>query len=155
MPRVIEAQLTAGDFQLELYVDGYEFPESDTGRDANTLTCEIELDLRRGLDLHAAHTLILDTLELASFVEQLRALEHAHDGEATLGNPDEHSGDQFGLTIQLKDGNGTLDGFLTDSTSARLSFEQIDIDRAFVHDALAQLAAIADAFPARGDITAD
>jgi hypothetical protein len=152
---VIEAQLTASDFQLELYVDGYEFPEFDTGRDANTLACEIELDLRRNLDLHAAHSLILDTLELASFVDQLRALEHAHDGEATLGEPNEQSGDQFGLTIRLKNGNVTLDGFLTDSTTARLSFEQIDIDRAFVHDALAQFAAIAEAFPVRGDITAD
>jgi hypothetical protein len=30
-----------------------------------------------------------------------------------------------------------------------------DIDRAFVRDTLAQFAAIAEAFPARGDITAD
>lgn len=118
MRRVIEAQLTASNFQLELYVDGYEFPEFDTGRDANTLACEIELDLRRSLDLHAAHShLILDTHELASFVDQLRALEHAQDGEATLGNPDEDSGDQFGLTIRLKDGNGTLASYLTDSTT--------------------------------------
>jgi hypothetical protein len=153
--RVIEAQLTASDFQLELYVDGYEFPEFGTGRDANTLACEIELDLRRSLDLHAAHSLFLDTLELASFVDQLRALEHAQDGEATLGNPDEDSGDQFGLTIRLKNSNATLYGFLTDSTSARLSFEQIDIDREFIHDALAQFAAIAETFPVRGDITAD
>jgi len=155
VPRVIEAQLTASDFQLELYVDDYEFPDFDTGHDANTLACEIELDLRRSLDLHAAHTVVLETFELASFVDQLRTLEHTHDGEATLGNPDEDSGDQFGLTIRLKNDNGTLDGFLTDSTTARLSFEQIDIDRAFVQDALAQFAAIAEAFPDRGDITAD
>jgi hypothetical protein len=156
VPGVIEAQLTASDFQLELYVDGYELPELDTGRDANTLACEIELDLRRRLDLHAAYgPLILDTLELASFVDQLRALEHTHDGEATLGNADTASGDEFGLTIRLKDGNGTLEGFLTDSTATRLSFETIDIDRAFVRDALAQLAAIVEAFPIRGDITSD
>jgi hypothetical protein len=31
----------------------------------------------------------------------------------------------------------------------------IDIDREFVRDALAQFAAIAEAFPVRGDITAD
>jgi hypothetical protein len=61
---VIEVQLTASDFQLELYVDGYEFPEFDTGRDANPLACEIEIDLRRRLDLHAAHSpLIHDTPE--------------------------------------------------------------------------------------------
>lgn len=83
---MIEVQLTASDFQLELYVDGYEFPHFDTGRDANTLACEIELDLSRRLDLHAAHSqLILHTFELASFVDQLRALEHAQDGEAARG----------------------------------------------------------------------
>jgi hypothetical protein len=89
------------------------------------------------------------------FVDQLRALEHAQDGQATLGDPDEKSGDEFGLTIRLKQGRGTLDGFLTDSTAARLSFELIDIDRAFVRDALAQFAAIVEAFPVRGDVTAD
>jgi hypothetical protein len=91
---MIEVELTASDFQLELYVNGYEFPEFDTGRDANGLACELELDLRRRLDLHAAHSrLILDAFELASFVDQLRALEHAQDGEATFGDLDQESGE--------------------------------------------------------------
>jgi hypothetical protein len=153
---MIEVQLTASDFQLELYVDGYELPDFDTGRDANALACEIELDLRRRLDLHAAHSqLILYIFELASFVNQLHALEHAQDGEATFGDPDEESGDEFGLTIRINEGRGTLDGFLTDSAAARLSFEMIDIDRSFVRDTLAQFAAILQAFPVRGNITAD
>jgi hypothetical protein len=81
-------QLTASDFQLELYLDGYELPDLDTGPDANALACEIELDLQRRLVLHAAHNqLILHTFELSSFVDQLRALEHAHSGQATLGDP--------------------------------------------------------------------
>ena len=152
---MIELQLTASDFQLELYLDGYEFPDFDTGRDGNALACEIELDLRGRLDLHAAHSqLILYTFELADFVDQLRALEHAPNGQATLGDPDEQSGDQFGLTIRLNGIAGTLDGFLAD-TPTRLSFEMIDIDREFVRDALAQFAAIVEAFPVRGDITAD
>ncbi len=64
------------------------------------MACEIELDLQGRLDLHAAHTLILYTFDLADFVDQLRTLEHAPDGEATLGDPDEQSGDEFGLTIR-------------------------------------------------------
>ena len=152
---MIEAKLTANDFELELYVDDYEFPDFDTGRDGNALTCEIELDLQGRLDLHAAHTLILYTFDLADFVDQLRALEHAPDGQATLGDPDEESGDEFGLTITLNDRQGTLDGFLADSTTTRLSFETIDIDRSFLSDTLAQLAAIIDAFPVRGDPAAD
>ncbi|MGO9976088.1 MAG: hypothetical protein ACLP01_25450 [Solirubrobacteraceae bacterium] len=41
----------------------------------------------------------------------------------------------------------TLDGFLADSTTTRLSFEMIDIDRSFLSDTLAQFAEILDAFP--------
>jgi hypothetical protein len=41
---VIEAKLTASHFELELYVDRYEFPDFNTGRESNALTCEIELD---------------------------------------------------------------------------------------------------------------
>jgi hypothetical protein len=124
-------------------------------RDGNALTCEIELDITQRLDLHAAHTLILYTFDLADFVDQLRALEHAPDGEATLGDPDEQSGDEVGLTITLNDRQGTLAGFLADSTTTRLSFEMIDIDRSFLSDTLTQLATILDAFPVRGDPAAD
>jgi hypothetical protein len=152
---MIEVQLTASDFQLELYVDGYEFPDFDTGRDGNALACEIELDLTRRLDLHAARSqIILYTFELASFVDQLRALEHA-DGEAALGDPDPQSGDEFGLAIQLNEEHGTLDGFLADSTTVRITFDLIDIDRSFVRDTLAQLAEVLKAYPVRGDPAAD
>ena len=83
------------------------------------------------------------------------ALEHAHDGEARFGDPDAQSGNEFGLTIRLKEGTGMLDRFLADSVAARLSFEMIEVDRGFVRDPLAQFAAIVEAFPVRGDITAD
>jgi hypothetical protein len=44
---MIEAKLTANRrFELEFYVDGYAFPNLDTGRDGNALGCEIELDLQ-------------------------------------------------------------------------------------------------------------
>ena len=91
----------------------------------------------------------------SSFVDQLRALQHAPNGQATLGDPDGESGDQLGLSIRLNGTAGTLDGFLTDSATARLSFELIDIDREFVRDTLAQFAAVVEAFPVRGDMTAD
>lgn len=41
---VIDVKLTASQFELELYIDGYAFPQLDTGRDGNALACEIELD---------------------------------------------------------------------------------------------------------------
>ncbi len=152
---MIEAKLSANHFELELYLDGYEFPDFDAGRDGNALTCEIELDLQGRLDLHAAHTLILYTFDLSDFVDQLRKLEHAQDSEATFGDPDEESGDEFGLTVTLNDGQGTLAGFLADSTTTRLRFEMIDIDRSFLSDTLVQLTTIINAFPVRGDPAAD
>ena len=45
-------------------------------------------------------------------------------------------------------GAGILEGFLADSTAGRLSFEQIDIDQAFVHHAQEQLDEIVNAFSA-------
>ncbi|MGO9753261.1 MAG: hypothetical protein ACLP22_17485 [Solirubrobacteraceae bacterium] len=154
---MIEAKLTASHFELELYVEGYEFPNFDTGRDGNALACEIELDLQgQRLDLHAAHTLILYTFDLADYVDQLRTLEHTPTGEATLGDPDEQSGDEFGLRIRRSEHHGTmLEGFLAEDPAARLIFELIDIDQAFIHDTLARFAAILDAFPVRGDPAAD
>ena len=35
---MIDVKLTASDFELEIYVDSYEFPDANTGRDANALT---------------------------------------------------------------------------------------------------------------------
>lgn len=156
-PGVIEAKLTANHFELELYVEGYEFPNFDTGRDGNALACEIELDLQgRRLDLHAAHTLILYAFDLADFVDQLRTLEHTPDGQATLGDPDEQSGDEFGLRIRRSEPRGPmLEGFLAEDPAARLTFELIDIDQPFIRETLAQFAAILDAFPVRGDTAAD
>ena len=79
--------------------------------------CEIKLDIRRHLDLHASHSpLTLDNHKLAGFVDQLRALEHTQEGEATFGDPDAQSGDQFGLTIRLKEGRATLDAASSPTT---------------------------------------
>jgi hypothetical protein len=152
---MIDVQLTATGFQLQLAVDGYEFPEFDTGRDGNALAGEIELDLDRGPDLHAAHRqLILYTFELADFVDQLHTLANADHGHATLGDPDPESGDPFGLRLELDHDTGTLEGFLADHTT-RITFELITIDRAIVRDLLAQLAAVIETYPVRGDPTAD
>ena len=48
-----------------------------------------------------------------------------------------------------------LEGFLAEDLAARLTFELIDIDQAFIRNALAQFAAIVQAFPVRGDPAAD
>ncbi len=103
-----------------------------------------ELDVER----HASHRPVIYTVELQRFTDGLRALDRDPTGQATL----EHSAQEIGLTIRLDAGNGTLDGFLADSTAGRLSFENIDIDPAFVGQTLEQLDAIINAFPARGTL---
>jgi hypothetical protein len=45
----LQATLTTSGLELVLHVTGYEFPEVDTGWDANWLLCEIELDLQHHL----------------------------------------------------------------------------------------------------------
>jgi hypothetical protein len=49
-PGMIEVQLTASDFQLELYVD--ESPDFDTGPGCQRAGLRSNSDLRRRLDLH-------------------------------------------------------------------------------------------------------
>jgi len=106
-------------------------------------------------DRFIAHLLVRTIRIEEDLVDQLRKLEHGQDSQATFGDPDEESGDEFGLTVTLNNGQRALAGFHADSTTTRLRFEMIDIDRSFLSDMLAQLATIIDAFPVRGDPAAD
>jgi hypothetical protein len=94
-------------------------------------TLQIELDLQCCGSFHASHRPIIYTVELERFAHQLRALDEDPTGEARL----EHGGDEIGLTVRLNSGTGTLKGFLADSAGGTLSFENVDIDHAFVHHA--------------------
>jgi hypothetical protein len=152
---VIEGTLRAYYFQLRLSVEDDEFPHFNTGRDGNALACEMVIEDTEIGDSYLRHNPTLYNFEIASFTEQLRALERERSGQAVLGDADAESGDEFGLTISLSDGTGTLAGFVGNKTGARLGFGPIDIDRSFVADALALFDDIIETFPIRGDITAD
>jgi hypothetical protein len=154
---MIHTILQASDLKLELLVEGYEFPQFDTGQDGNALLTTIDLDLtasREPGSFHASQNAILYTHELQSFTEELRALDHEQTGVATLGGED--PGETLCLTIKLSEGKGTIAGSLaTTDTTRRLTFQDIDIDQAFVHDTLACFEEILGAFPVRGDPYAD
>jgi hypothetical protein len=154
---MIHTVLEASDLKLELLVEGYEFPQFDTGPDGNALLCAIDLDVparREPGGFHSSLDVILYTHELQGFTDQLRALAHEQTGVARLGGED--PGETLCLTIKLSEGKGTLQGSLaTNDTTRRLSFEDIDIDQAFVHDTLACFEEILGAFPVRGDPHAD
>jgi len=156
---MIHTVLEASDLKLELLVQGYEFPQFDTGPDGNALLCAIDLDVpprHESGSFHASHNAILYTNELQGFTDQLRVLANERTGQATLGRPDEQFGETLCLTVKLDDGKGTIAGSLaTTDTTRRMSFEDIDIDQAFIHDALASFDEILGAFPVRGDPHAD
>jgi hypothetical protein len=148
---VSQTTLRATGFELALHIEGYEFPQFHSGWDANALRCQIELDLERSGSFHASHRPIIYTVELERFAQQMRALDQDRSGQASL----EHGADEIDVTIRLSSGTGTLEGFLADSAGGRLSFENIDIDQAFVHDACTQLEATAQAYPVRGTLHID
>ena len=152
---MIEGALHSYYFQLRLSVEDYEFPHFNTGRDGNALACQVVVEDTEIGDSYLRHSPTLYNFELASFNEELRALEREGSGQAVLGDVDTESGDEFGLTISLTDSTGTLAGFVGNKAGARLRFGPIDIDRSFLTDALALFDDIIETFPVRGDITAD
>jgi hypothetical protein len=154
---MIHTVLEANDLKLELLVEGYECPQFDTGPDGNALLAKIELDITASMEpgsFHSSQNAILYTNELQSFTDQLQALAHEQTGQATLASED--PGEALSLTIELSQGKGTLQGSLaTIDATKRLSFQDIDVDQAFVRDTLTGLQEILDTFPVRGDPHAD
>jgi hypothetical protein len=140
---IAQASLTTGGLTLEIHVHGYEYPQFTTGRDANWLLCDIRLDLEHHGTFHAQHRLTILTVELGAFAQQLHALHQQLTGQATL----EHSEEQIGVTITLDHDKGTIEGFLAEIPTSRLSFHDIPIDQSFLPDLLEQLHAILGAYP--------
>jgi hypothetical protein len=155
VPAVIEGTLCSYYFQLRLSVEGYEFPHFNTGRDGNALACRVVIEDTENGDSYLRHAPTLYNYELQSFTEALRALERNGTGQAVLGDPDEESGDELGLTITLSNSTGKLTGFVGNQAGARLAFGPIEIDHTFLAAALALFDEITETFPVRGDITAD
>jgi hypothetical protein len=104
-----------------------------------------ELDLAvRGF--RARQSISLRTDELESFRDELRALDAERTGKAVLT----HLEEELGLTVQLKDGKGTLSGFVLEHVGPELRFDDIEIDQSFVKGMLSELDALVQAFPVRG-----
>lgn len=148
LPAAMPTTLRAIGFELVLHVEGYEFPRFDTGWDGNALCCLIDLRLERYGSFHASHQPIIYTVELERFAQQLQSLDRDHAGRATF----EHGAHEIGLTVCLDSGKGTLEGFLADSAGGRLSFEDIEIDHAFINHARTALEDLVEAYPVRGSL---
>jgi hypothetical protein len=127
---------------------GYEFPQIETGDDANWVTAEAELAATGGASSYTARQrMTLQTTELARFRDELGALDAELSGTAEYS----HLEDEIGVTIELKRGKGTLSGFIQDHVGPELRFESVEIDQSFVRQALSQFDSLVRAFPIRGD----
>ncbi len=126
---------------------GYQFPELQTGSDANWIKAEAELTASRTGTFAGRHDLWLFTPDLASFRDELGTLDRDLSGDATL----RHIEDQLKIAITLTAGRGTIAGFIREHGGAALSFEHYGTDQTYVRQALADLGAFLDTFPVRGD----
>ena len=142
------ATLDATGLEFVLRVEDYEFPQFDSGWDANWLVCDVELDIGLLGTFHAHHRPAVLTVEFERFRDQLRVLDEKLAGTAAL----EHTEEQVGLTVRMNAGKRTVEGFLADSTAGRLSFENIEIDQSCVRRWLEQFDEIVEAFPVRGGL---
>jgi len=143
-----EAHLRGEGCQLRVRAAGYEYPDLETGDDANWVTGEVELTCARVGQFTATVAVALRTDELAAFVDQLRVIDSELAGEARLV----HLESLLGATVRLEgDGQGTLSAFVRDRVEAELRVADAPIDPAAVRAALDEFAALVDAFPVRGE----
>ena len=126
---------------------GYEFPSFTTGDDANWVNAELDLTATGGASSYSARqSVTLRTEELERFRDELRALAAKLSGQAWYA----HLEDEVELIVELKRGKGTLSGFVQDHVGPELRFEHVEIDQAFVREALGQFDALVSAYPVRG-----
>jgi hypothetical protein len=143
--------------RLTLRVSGYEFPEKQTGSDANWLQGEAELTAGNTgtFDVHVPVWLYTD--DLRRFRDAVRDLLASLTGEAVL----DHIESQVGCRIALKDGAGELSAFVrehllgadaTPRTASRVEtcVEKVRTDQTYLVAALKDLDTALRAFPVRG-----
>src|SRR5579884_204877 len=130
MPSTVnhEALLEADGFKLVVRASRYERPDAEEYWDANWVSGEVEMQTSRGGRFSARTTVSLFTSDLVSFVAQLRRLDEALVGEATLA----HFEDEFGATIRLDSGRGTLSAFVRAHVEAELRVEEVPIDQSYI-----------------------
>jgi hypothetical protein len=141
----VEVSLCGEGCRLVLRVERYAYPAVTSGSDANWLAAEVELTAGRTGTFRATHRLALRTDELAQFRDQLRLLERDATGEAHF----EHLEEQAGVTVRVSAGKGTMSVAVREHVGPELRFADVEIDPSLIRQALGELDAVVDAFPAR------
>jgi hypothetical protein len=128
-----------------LRIQGYQYPEIESGSDANWLTSEIELTAGNYGDYRATQRCSLWAPDLAAFASELGVLYHDLSGQAEL----RHLEDEIGATVTLRSGKGTLAVHVQEHFGAKLSFADAAIDQTYVREMQEQLDLLLAAFPVR------
>jgi hypothetical protein len=143
-PRPVEASVCGQSFRLVVRVEDYEFPWKEPDEDeeydpsAYWLYVTAWVKLPDGREHRMGRDPCLETLDVESFVDQLTVFVRERSGTAELSG----IAAGFGVTIELSDGEGTINGWLAD-----MEFHDIPTDLSRVQGALEQFTALAAAFP--------
>src|SRR4051812_14687197 len=112
--------IVAGDgCRLTLHASGYQFPDAQTGSDANWLHGEAELTAGTTGTFAARHRMWLYTDDLKRFRDEIHQLANSLTGVATL----DHIESQVGCRVTLENGSGELMAFVREHFGAELRVE--------------------------------
>jgi hypothetical protein len=142
----IEAEIKAHGCSFVLEIDGYEFPDLPADyHDANWLVGRVELEAGSVGRFSGRLRVTPFAPDLHAFRDQLAVLDRDLSGTATLA----HLEDQFGIEISLQSGKGELSAFIGEHVGASVKVEGCELDQSYIRQALAQVDALAKAFPVR------
>jgi hypothetical protein len=102
----VEASVRGHGCTFTLRADQYENPEVNAGEDANWLSGRVDLTAGVSSRFTARRDVSPYAPDLKAFGDQLRLLDQQLSGQATLTNLE----GEFGLTIRLDHGRGTISG---------------------------------------------
>jgi hypothetical protein len=131
---------------LSLRLTGWQYPELDSGSDANWVVGEIELAAGSKGRFTACHPVTARTEELAAFCSEMATLLQTLTGEATLT----HLESQFGATVTLEAGVGVLEVFVREHVGAELRVGGVRTDQSYLAETLRGLKHAVAAFGVRG-----
>jgi hypothetical protein len=132
---------------LVVRVSGYEWPQLESGADANWLNGEVELTASTNGHFSARRVVSLRSDELLRFRDQIATVVESLDGEAAL----DHMEQQFGCTARLKRGVGELEAFVREELGAELRVTSVRTDQSYLQLSLQELDAVVATFPVKGD----
>ncbi len=143
-----EVTIGGDDFQLVLRIAGYEYPDVESGYQADWLISEAEMAVARGGSFHAAHTVSLRTDSLAEFRDELAHVLENLEGVATLSGLGE-----FSCTITLSEGKGELAAFIGKPfPGAELRITRVPTDPSYLQATARDLDVLLAALPVRREL---